>query len=173
MNLADFQRPDPIFIDANIFVYLALNTEKYQQACSRFLVRVEAGQVHGVTSLFVLNEVSYALLVGKAADILGTTKTRRIRERLAQDADLSARCYQVCREFCVYLDALRACGLRILSVDYDTHIASLALGRQYLLLPTDALHVATCQRYGVRHLATADMHLASVDALEVWLPDAS
>ncbi len=42
---------------------------------------------------------------------------------------------------------------------------------RYLLLPTDALHVATCQQHGIRHCATADAHFERVDSLPVWRPD--
>ncbi len=48
--------------------------------------------------------------------------------------------------------------------------ASFALGRQHLLLPTDALHLATCRHYGIHHIATADHHFDNVADLMVWKP---
>ena len=57
-----------------------------------------------------------------------------------------------------------------MNVEYQTHIASLEIGQIYGLLPTDALHTATCQRYQVNHIATADAHFEQISSLQVWKP---
>lgn len=170
MNLAHFAGQDEIFVDANIFTYFALGTTEYQDACTDFLARVERGEVHAVTSDFVLNEVFYALLVGKGSELLASTKISTIKKHLLQDAALSETCYKVCRDFWGYLTALQVTGLRIVSVSAHEQEASLHLGSRYLLLPADALHVATCQHHGIRHCATADAHFERIDLLQVWKP---
>lgn len=170
MNLADFPGQDDIFVDANIFTYLALGTAAYQDACADFLNRVEQGQVQAVTSDFVLNEVFYALLVGKGSELLQTAKLKAIKQQLTQNAALAAACYQACRDFWGYLEALQHAGLRVIHVSAHEQEQSLLIGSRYLLLPTDALHVATCQCYRIRHCATADEHLERVDFLQVWRP---
>jgi predicted nucleic acid-binding protein len=170
VNLAHFTGQDEIFVDANIFTYFALDTTEYQDACADFLTLVEQGEIHAVTSDFVLNEVFYALLVGKGSELLGSTRITTIKKHLTQDAALSNACYQVCRDFWGYLTALQATGLRIISVSAHEQEVSLDLGSRYLLLPTDALHVATCQRHGIRHCATADIHFEKVDLLQIWKP---
>jgi predicted nucleic acid-binding protein len=131
---------------------------------------VEQGEVHAVTSDFVLNEVFYALLVGKGSELLASTKITTIKKHLTQDAALSNACYQVCRDFWDYLTALQATELRVVSVSAREQQASLHLGSRYLLLPTDALHVATCQHYGIGHCATADAHFEKIDLLQIWKP---
>ncbi len=170
MNLADFAGQDDIFVDANIFTYLALGTTAYQDACADFMSRVEQGQVRAVTSDFVLNEVFYALLVGKGSELLQTTRIAVIKQQLTQNAMLAAACYQVCRDFWGYLTALQSAGLRVVHVSAHEQEQSLSIGSRYLLLPTDALHAATCQRYHIRHCATADAHLERVDFLQIWRP---
>ena len=80
MNLAHFTSQDEIFVDANIFTYFALGTAEYQDACADFLTRVEQGQVHAVTSDFVLNEVFYALLVGKGSEPFGFNQNHQDQE---------------------------------------------------------------------------------------------
>lgn len=170
MNLAHFSSSDEIFVDANIFTYFALGTREYQDACADFLMRVEQNEIHAVTSDFVLNEVFYALLVGKGSEILNSIKITRIKKHLTQDAALSADCYKVCRDFWGYLTTLQATGLRIVSVSIYEQETSLRLGSRYLLLPTDALHVATCQRHRIHHCATADAHFEQVDLLQIWKP---
>ncbi len=170
MNLAHFTGQDEIFVDANIFTYFALGTAEYQDACTDFLTRVEQSKIHAVTSDFVLNEVFYALLVGKGSELLASTKITKIKRHLTQDAALSAACYKVCSDFWGYLTALQATGLRIVSVSAHEQETSLRLGSRYLLLPTDALHVATCQYHGIHHCATADVHFEKVDLLQIWTP---
>ena len=170
MNLDDFSAPEPIFIDANILTYFALNTEPFQASCTAFLYRVEVGQITAVISNAVLNETFYAILIGKAAAELQTTRIKQIHRDLRQKSDLAAKCYQACLDFTTYLDALKQTGLQILTLNYQTYVASLEVGRRYGLLPTDALHVAACQRHSISHIATADAHFQDVPFLQVWQP---
>ncbi|MBE7468448.1 MAG: hypothetical protein DPW09_12560 [Anaerolineae bacterium] len=173
MSLADFAEDAEIFIDANIFTYFALQNPTYQAACTTFLSRVETGEARGVTSVFALNEAFYAMLIGKGSELLNSTKIKQIKHKLATDPALSAACYQACLEFSHYVTVLRAAGLRLVEVDYILQVKALPLGRQYRLLPTDALHLATCQEYGLSHLATADSHFNEVTDLTVWKPTSS
>ncbi len=41
---------------------------------------------------------------------------------------------------------------------------------EYLLLPNDALHVATMKRYGIKNIATNDPDFERVKWLKVWKP---
>ena len=172
VHLDEFHEPQDIFIDANIFTYFALRNPIYQTACTNFLARVEEGSVHAVTTQFVLNETFYALLVGKGSEVLGTTKIKRIKEHLTKDASLAEQCYQVCADFHVYISALQSKGLRIVDVGYELQVAALEMGSRYCLLPTDALHVATCQLHNINHMATCDSHFERIPWLQVWKPRA-
>jgi predicted nucleic acid-binding protein len=170
VNLDDFAGADPIFVDANVFTYFALGTMAYQASCTAFLSKVEQGQVQAVTSDFVLNEVMYAMLLGKGSEILASTRISLIKKHLMRDAALSAACYRVCRDFWDYLTVLQATGLQVVNVSGHEQELSIELGSRYLLLPTDALHLATCHHQGIRHLATADAHFEKIDLVQVWKP---
>jgi hypothetical protein len=169
-NLADFSISQPIFVDANIWTYFALNTESFQASCAAFLYRIEMGQIRAITSTAALNETFYAILVGRAAAELQTTKIKQIQRQLIQDSELAKICYQVCQQFAGYIQGLMQAGLQMLPFDYPTQVAALELGAKYRLLPTDALHAATCQRYEINHIATADAHFERVSFLQVWGP---
>ena len=164
MRLADLTAEAEIFIDANVFTYFALQNQTFQADCTAFLSRVEAGEVRGVTSVFALNEAFYTMLVGKGSELLSSTKIKQIKAKLATDPAFSAACYQACIEFSQYVAVLRAAGLRLVEVDYDLQVKALPLGQH------DALHLATCQQYGIPHLATADSHFDQVVGLTVWKP---
>jgi predicted nucleic acid-binding protein len=170
MTLDDFATPELIFVDANIWTYFALNSEPFQTSCAAFLYRIEKGLISAVISDAVLNEVFYAILIGKAAAELKTTKIKQVHRHLRQDKILSANCYQLCLDFTQYIDKLLQTGMRLVSTDYQTQIASLKIGHQYGLLPTDALHMATCQRYQINHIATADAHFEEIPLLQMWQP---
>jgi len=47
--------------------------QSYQGSCTEFLLKVEQGHIQAVTSDFVLNEVMYALLLGKGSEILASS----------------------------------------------------------------------------------------------------
>lgn len=173
MQLAEFTQDAEIFIDANIFTYFALRNPTYQAACTSFLSQVEAGEVQAVTSVFSLNEAFYTMLIGKGSELLNSTKIKQIKAKLAQDVAFSTACYQACLEFSRYVTILRATGLRLVEIDYELQVKALSLGYKYQLLPTDALHVATCQNYDIIHIATADSHFEQVDLLNVWKPEAA
>jgi predicted nucleic acid-binding protein len=173
MQLAGFAQDAEIFIDANIFTYFALKNPTYQATCTAFLSRVESGEVRAIASVFSLNEAFYTMLIGKGSELLGSTKIKQIKAKLVDDPVFSTACYQACLDFSRYVTILRATGLRLVEVDYDLQVKALPLGHKYRLLPTDALHVATCQHYGISHIATTDRHFEQVDLLTVWKPEAA
>ncbi len=170
MKLRDFALDEAIFIDANIFAYFAVAGSPFQAACTQFLSRVEEEQIQAITSTAVLNEAFYAVLITKAAEELNSTRTAYLRKRLGKDKILSSTCYRTCQDFSQYTQTLMSHGLTILEAGYDLYVAALSLGPIYQLLPTDALHVATCQHYNISHIATADAHFKRISSLQVWPP---
>jgi len=67
MYLEEFKSGDA-FIDTNIFLYNSLQIQKYLKSCKNFLSRIESGEINGFTSVLVLNEVWYKLLVAKVIE---------------------------------------------------------------------------------------------------------
>ena len=62
-----------IFIDANIFLYGAMDYTRYRAACRAFLQNIESGTYFAATSALVLNEIVHKLILAE------TTKTYRLR----------------------------------------------------------------------------------------------
>lgn len=170
MKLVDFHHTAPIFVDANIFTYFALCNSTFQVDCTAFIERIERGEIRAVTSTFVLNETYYALLIGKGSEVLNTTSLKRIKKSLVSDSLIVTKCYDVCEEFDDYVHVLQAKGLQVLEISQETLSLSLTLGKKYRLLPTDALHVATCRQMNITHIATADVHFDRIDDLHIWEP---
>lgn len=82
MNLADYDLPEPIFIDANLFIDYSLPNPRYGKAVADFIEKVELGEIKAITTPLVISEVSYILLLQKGSMILGTHDRKSIRDKI-------------------------------------------------------------------------------------------
>jgi len=67
-----------IFIDANIFIY-HFTQVPLTAACTAFLQRVEAGDLHGITSLVVLAEVAHRRMILEAIRTFGFSSRTAVK----------------------------------------------------------------------------------------------
>ena len=58
---------EPIFVDANIFLFHAFDDEEHGKAATSFLTRIENEEVEALTSSLVIDEVFFKILVQEAA----------------------------------------------------------------------------------------------------------
>lgn len=172
MKLSEYNELGPIFIDANIFVYHLTGQQDYGTICSDFLKRVELSEINGVTSVLIIDEAIYGILITSAANILKITKIATIRNHLKNDKRLCKRCYQDVEIFLDYIDALRAGGLELIdSINYRIFqdlfhsIQSGITG-----LPHDLIHINLCRDLKIDHIATQDGDFDNVPGLTVWKP---
>ena len=75
-----------IFIDANIFIYHFTQTP-LTGACTAFLRRVEAGDLHGIASTVILAEVAHRLMILEAIRTLGFSSRTAVK-KLKENPDL-------------------------------------------------------------------------------------
>jgi predicted nucleic acid-binding protein len=61
-------------------------------------------------------------------------------------------------------------NLTILEINNPIFRQSHALIPKYQLLSSDAVHVATCQAYAIKNIATNDRDFARVKGITVWMP---
>jgi predicted nucleic acid-binding protein len=66
-DLVDFVADEPIFVDANIFLFHAFDDEEHGKAATSFLVRIEDEEINALTSSLVIDEVFLKILVQEAA----------------------------------------------------------------------------------------------------------
>ena len=172
MKLSEYNEPDHIFIDANIFVYHLTGQQDYGTICSDFLKRVELSEINGVTSVLIIDEAIYGILITSAANILKITKIVTIRNHLKNDKKLCKRCYQDVEIFLDYIDALRAGGLELIdSINYRIFrdlLSSVQAGISGL--PHDLIHINLCRDLKIDHIATQDGDFDNVLGLTVWKP---
>ena len=56
-----------VFLDANVFLHNVFAHRRYQAYCRTLLRKVEAGEIAGVTSVLVLDEVLFRMLIAETA----------------------------------------------------------------------------------------------------------
>jgi predicted nucleic acid-binding protein len=169
-TLDAFHLTEPIFVDANIFLFHAFAHPQHGDPARRFLERVEQGEVNAVTSVLVENEVLFKLLLQEAADRLDHPTIWNVRHALRTDAAFRDQVYRPVRLYLSYFEALSRKGLRLVDVTVDLMGRAVELGQQMGLLITDATHVATWQAHSIVHVATDDEDLRQVPDATAWRP---
>lgn len=61
-------------------------------------------------------------------------------------------------------------GLKLIPVQPEDYLQASDLGRNYNLLPIDALHLSAMRRCRIRDIATRDRDFERVDGIVVWSP---
>lgn len=169
-RLEDFNLPEPIFVDANVFLFHAFDDPERGESASFFLQRVENGQIRAVTTALVVDEVLFKILMQSAAAILHPPITiYKVKEALTR-GDFRTRIYAPVRAYLAYLSGLSLLGLEIAETTPSQMSAAVEIGSQHGLLITDAAHLAFIQERGIRHIATGDADFEKVSDLTVWKP---
>ena len=165
MHLRDIPAGSQVFIDANIFFYQIIKHPSFWRSCEAFLERIKTGDLQGFTSVVVLNELLYKLILAEVAQreaipdyqAHGSIKANpKALEQLAAYASL---------------DTLGAVpNLRVLEVQAGDFTKSRELMKKHRLFPNDALHLAVMQRQGIDQLASNDRAFRPLKDIKVYWP---
>lgn len=168
MNLSEYNKSECIFIDANIFLDYSLPDPKYGESAADFLEKIELKEVKAVTTPIVLDEVSFIILMYKGSLLLETKDRKMIIKSIKKDRNFSNLCYEVVEEFNEFIACLK--GLKIVSVDYTAYKHASELGKEYLLLPSDALHASVMENNKIHNIATRDRDFERIEGITIWKP---
>lgn len=170
MFLSNFVSDERIFIDANIFIYNALDDPMFADSSSDFLRKVETNKIKGVITPHVMDEVLFKILVAEAAQHLEKFTLPNLKEEMKKPS-FSSMVYKPVREYSEYITELTFSGLKILIVDAWVIEKSIDLGSRYGLLTTDAIHLSTIKQYGINNIATNDSDFERVDSITSYKPE--
>lgn len=134
---------DPIFLDANIFMYAAGKEHRYKQPCIQILKAVESGQLSCVTNVEVLQELLYRY----------------------HHIHILNKGIQLCQLILEYPLTL----LSVTQSDIQLSLELLAQNQAAGLKPRDAIHAATMQNNNLTQILSADKHfdhIASIHRLD-------
>ena len=155
-----------IFIDANIFLYGAMDYTKYRATCRAFLQNIESGTYFAATSALVLNEVIHKLILAE------TTKTYRLRseneaKKLIEDKpETISSLTGVWKTYAV----IKAYPLVIYSIDKATMDMAADLSSRYGLFISDASHLAVMKINGISNIATNDNDFQLAEDISIYKP---
>jgi hypothetical protein len=169
-NLIDFDFPDLIFVDANIFVAHASANPSYGKSCKEFLEKIEAGNLVAITTTAVLDKVGYILSLLEGAKVLKTHELTIVRKKIKEDQKLAVACYEKVGEYMRYIFFLENGGLDIQKVEPKDIFIATMVGGEYRLLFTDSLHLSVMKRLKIKNIATLDSDFERAQEVTVWRP---
>ncbi len=127
-----------IYIDANVFIFAALNTERMGDAARALLRKVQEGKLEAASSALSFDELVWAVK----------------RSRTADDAITSGHAF------------LDMPGLKLVNVDSDLLAKSLAVMRGYRLDPRDSIHAASAMKEDAEAIVSTDRHFDRVKEIK-------
>jgi predicted nucleic acid-binding protein len=127
-----------LYLDANIFIFAALNTELEGAKAVELLMKIEQGEEIAVTSALTFDEVFWEVKKGRGMEMAIETA----------EAMLNLQ------------------NLEIIPADKQIASAALELIRKYHLAPRDAIHAATAIGEKVDWLVSTDEHFDKVKELK-------
>ncbi len=126
-----------IYLDSNVFIYAAVNTQEPGEKARSLLQRIQQGDEKAETSALTFDEVFWAI------------------KKLDPEAALEA---------CQAL--LNFPNLEIISADRDIALSALQIIKQYHLAPRDAIHAATAIAAKAEAVISTDTHFDKIRELK-------
>jgi len=165
-SLEDFAGKEPIFVDANIFLFHAFDTNS---VAIDFLKKVESQLLKAFTSSLVLEEVLFKLIVQSASNWLDRVTLSAVRG-LLREGKKRKQILGPVLEYMSYVQFLRESGLGVIDLKGTDILKAIQTSAAYGLLSADAAHFAIMERNNLHHLATSDSDFQAIPNLIIWSP---
>jgi predicted nucleic acid-binding protein len=165
-SLNDFGEKKPIFIDANIFLYHAFNTNN---DAVNFLKKVEASSFKASTSSLVLEEVFFKLLMQSASNFIERVTVEKVKSALRDDTR-RASILRPLVEYKKYIGILGDAGMKVFDLTGQDVLEAIEASGRHNLLVADAAHLAVMKRKQIDHLASGDSDFSTVPDITLWSP---
>lgn len=154
---------DYIYIDANIFHLAVRDQGKLGQSCVNFLKKIENGTINGITSVLVLDELMYKLLLKMIEAKYNENPLIILREKKV-DADIFATVATLID------DIISIKNLKIVDIPKTIAFVVTHNFKIFHLLPRDTLHISLMELYDIKNIASADSDFDSVNWIIRWSP---
>jgi predicted nucleic acid-binding protein len=166
-NLKDFKGKEAIFIDANIFLHHAFDSNP---TSVDFLKTVESFSLKAFTSALVIEEVMFKLVIQSASNYLGRVTLQGVKKFL-KDSRSREKVFKPVAEYREYLDTLKDFGLGVLDLTDKDMALAIEKAKAYGLIMADAAHLAIMERKEISHIASSDNDFKAVSNITLWTPD--
>lgn len=164
MTLEDIS--EKAFIDANIFLYTALDDPRYRESTIRFLKRINKGDIIGFTSVLVLNEVLHKLMISEVTKNYKFTFPEALGY-IKSNPDVISKLEKTWEDINL-IKAIR--NLTILDITTEIFALGLKDSKDFKLLSSDGIHIATMQTHRLTNLASNDSDFERVNWIKLYKP---
>ena len=123
-----------LYLDANVFIYAALNREDLGDRARSLLREVQQGKLHASSSALTFDELVWAVK----------------KNRSLEDAVVAGGAF------------LNMPGLKIVEVNGELLASALELIRKYRLDPRDSIHASSALLEGAEAIVSTDEHFDRV-----------
>jgi hypothetical protein len=161
-ELSNIPESSKVFIDSNIFTYFLLKREEYYNSTKNFLKRIDEREIIGLINSVVISETYFNYIRIKISEKY-RINLKDVVKKIKEDPKILGEI-----SIDVVDDTFRLDNLNIL--EYTPEISIKDFIADYLLLPNDAIHAATCKYYDIKNIATNDSDFERVNFLKVWKP---
>jgi predicted nucleic acid-binding protein len=127
-----------LYIDSNVFVYAALNTEKLGDRARSLLSKIQRGKEQAVTSALAFDELVWVV-----------KKHRSMEDAVSAGEAL-----------------LNFPNLKLVVINGDLLVSALNLIKKYNLDPRDAIHAATALMEKAKTFVSTDSHFDRITELK-------
>ena len=125
-----------LYLDANVFVYAAINTEEVGKRARTLLQKIQQGEEQAATSALTFDEVFWSI--------------KKRKPELASETSYAL---------------LNFPNLEIISADRKLALSALKIINEYNLAPRDALHAATAITAKAEYIVSTDTHFDRIKEL--------
>ena len=126
-----------LYLDANVFIYAAINTEEIGQKARALLQKIQQSQEQAATSALTFDEVFWSI--------------KKRKPELAIETSYAL---------------LNFPNIDIISVDRKLALDALKLINEYNLAPRDAIHAATAIAIKADFIVSTDPHFDKIKELK-------
>jgi len=164
-NLREIPEGERVFIDANIF-HLYFRGPKYiKQQCKEFMKRISRREIFGYTSVLVLDEFIYKILL----KLIEVDYKENPIEVLRRDK------FGVVKKYSEFIasfvsEILSIKNLEVLPVTKDDILRACIILHETGLLPRDAIHLAVMYRNNIKALVSMDPDFDTVEDIVRYAP---
>ena len=125
-----------LYLDANVFIYAAINTQEIGEKARTLLQKIQQGEEQAATSALTFDEVFWSI--------------KKRKPELASETSYAL---------------LNFPNLKIIPADRKLALSALILINEYNLAPRDALHAATAMDLRADCVVSTDAHFDKIKHL--------
>jgi len=153
-------------VDTNIFVYWVTDHPRFGGTCAELMQRVEGGEIKGVVTGIILNELLHRLMIaetittGHADTVQDAVKELKVHPAIIKDLSIAWNIF----------DALLKMGFEILEDEQGISNLTFYFSRELSLMAKDSAIVSYAHKYNISDLITNDQDFQRVPWLTCWQP---